>query len=351
MNIVVLAGGLSPERNVSLSSGTLICRALRKMGHRAVLLDPFLGLEPDLTVSEAIFDREALCPMSDQVGVEAPDLDQIRAMRPDGGGSFFGPGALELCRIADLVFIGLHGRCGEDGRLQAALDLLGVPYTGSGYLGSAIAMDKDLAKRVVSADGVRTPAWQLLTYDRSEIESIVSEADFPCVAKVRDGGSSIGVYICEERDALERALREALRFGNEIILEQYVRGREFSVAVLEEQSLPPIEIIPNAKFYDYISKYQPGAAREICPAEIDAAVDRELRDTARKIHRILGLDVYSRIEFIVDAEGRAWFLEANTLPGMTPTSLVPQEAKAAGISYEELCERIITASLKLRGNI
>jgi D-alanine-D-alanine ligase len=307
-------------------------------------------LEPDLTVSEALFDREALCPMTDKVGAETPDLDRIRALRPDGGRSFFGPGVLELCRFADLVFIGLHGQCGEDGRLQAAFDLLGVPYTGSGYLGSAIAMDKDLAKRLAAADGIRTPAWKLVSYGAGDIARLVSETELPCVAKVPDGGSSIGVYICEDRDALGKAPEEVLPFGGEIILEQYVKGREFSVGVLEEKSLPPIEIIPKAQFYDYESKYQPGAALEVCPADIGAEVDRELRETALAIHRVLGLSVYSRSEFIVDEEGRAWFLEVNTLPGMTPTSLVPQEAAVDGISYEQLCRQIIEASLRLRGN-
>jgi D-alanine-D-alanine ligase len=176
-------------------------------------------------------------------------------------------------------------------------------------LGSAIAMDKDLAKRVVSADGVRTPAWKLLTYDASEIRSIVSGANLPCVAKVRDGGSSIGVYICEDRDALEYALREALRFGNEIILETiYPRTGILPWPYLEEAEPSSHREYTKRKFYDYESKYQPWCGREICRPIIDAAVDRELRDTACEIHRILGLGVYSRIEFIVDAEGRAWFL-------------------------------------------
>ncbi len=346
MNIVVLAGGISPERNVSLSSGTLICRALRELGHRSVMLDPFFGTaEP---VSEALFDRESLCDTTDRVDETAPDLEAVRASRPGDGRSDFGPGVLELCSLADIVFLGLHGQCGEDGRMQAAFDLMGIRYTGSGYLGSAVAMDKDLTKRVVLSAGVRTPAWRYVTVTEETIPALTEETDLPCVVKPSDSGSSIGVSIARTREELKDALHETLRHGSRALLEQYVSGREIQVAVLEDRALPSIEIIPKTGFYDYKNKYQPGAAEEICPAPIPAEVETQLRSAALTVHRLLGLAVYSRTDFILTPSGEFYFLEINTLPGMTPTSLVPQEAAAVGISYTELCQKIIDASLQCR---
>lgn len=345
MKIVVLAGGISTERNVSLSTGVLVCRTLRDRGHSAVLADAFLGLEE--TNPDALF--ETLPPLPEgKIEETAPDLSQVRAMRADGGKNFFGPGVLALCGAADLVFIALHGQCGEDGKLQAAFDLMGIPYTGSGYLGSAIAMDKDLTKQLAAAGGVKTPAWRKLTYTEDEIETLISETALPSAVKILSGGSSIGVYLPQSRAELFAALKGALKFGDTVILEQYVKGREFSVGVLEDRSLPSIEIIPKVGFYDYRNKYQPGAAVEVCPADISPAAEEKLRAAALAVHRILGLKVYSRSDFILDDAGEPWFLEVNTLPGMTPTSLLPQEAAVVGISYGDLCERIIKASMELR---
>ncbi|MDD4715492.1 MAG: D-alanine--D-alanine ligase [Oscillospiraceae bacterium] len=346
MKIVVLAGGISTERNVSLSTGALVCRTLREHGHRAVLADAFLGLEE--TDLQRLFDTLPPLP-GGTIEAAAPDLDQIRALREDGGKNFFGPGVLALCAMADLVFIALHGQCGEDGKLQAAFDLMGIPYTGSGYLGSAIAMDKGLTKRLAAAGGVKTPAWRTFTYGENDIEGLASETALPCAVKIPGGGSSIGVYLPHTRPDLVAALKEALQFGNQVILEQYITGREFSLGVLEDRSLPSIEIIPKEGFYDYRNKYQPGATTEICPADIPAAAEEKMRAAALAVHRILGLNVYSRSDFILDELDEPWFLEVNTLPGMTPTSLLPQEAAVVGISYGDLCEYIIKASLKLRG--
>ncbi len=346
MNIVVLAGGISPERNVSLSSGTLICHALRGLGHRCVMMDPYFGTEEP--ISDALFDRESLCAEADRVGETAPDLAAVRAARPGDSPSDFGPGVLALCTLADIVFLGLHGQCGEDGRMQAAFDLMGIRYTGSGYLGSAVAMDKDMTKRAVLSAGVRTAAWQYVTVTEEAIPALTETTALPCVVKPSDSGSSIGVSIARTKAELTDALHEVLRHGSRALLEQYIAGREIQVAVLEDRALPSIEIIPKTGFYDYKNKYQPGAAEEICPADVPEGVERELRATALKVHHLLGLSVYSRTDFILTPSGEIYFLEINTLPGMTPTSLVPQEAAAVGISYPELCQRIIDASLRCR---
>ena len=347
MKIVVLAGGLSPERNVSLSSGTMIAQALRAAGHQAALVDLYFGLEDWEGPLEAVF-QAPISQKGKTVDPAAPDLAAIAASRKWQSGSLFGKGVIELCQLADIVFLALHGSCGEDGRVQAAFELLGIPYTGAGYLSSGIAMDKDLTKRLIAGLGVDTPAWRRVDYRAEDVAALTEETAVPCVVKPVDSGSSIGVAIAHTKEELRQALEEGLRLGGRCVLEQYVAGREIQVGILGQEALPSIEIIPKSGFYDYQNKYQPGAAEEICPAPIPQAWEQRLGQAALTVFRALGLSVYSRADFIVDEAGTPWFLEINTLPGMTPTSLVPQEAAAVGIGYEELCQRIIEESLKAR---
>ena len=346
MKIVVLAGGLSPERNVSRSTGAKVCAALRERGHRAALVDLYFGLEDYEGELEDCFDA----PISDewkQVGRQAPDLEAVKAARKWKSGSAFGKGVLELCAMADIVFLALHGRCGEDGRVQAAFDLLGIPYTGAGCLSTAVAMDKDLTKRLV-AERVNTPGWKTVEYTAADIDALVASARLPLVVKPVDSGSSIGVSIAFTAQELRRALEEGAAQGGRTVLEQYVKGREFSVGILEGKALPPIEIIPKTDFYNYENKYQPGATLEVCPAQVAPEAAERMQQAALEVFRILGLSVYSRADFILTEDGTAYFLEINTLPGMTPTSLLPQEAAAVGIEYPVLCERIMEASLEAR---
>ena len=344
MKIVVLCGGLSMERNVSITSGTLICKALRKLGHKAVLVDLFYGLEDYEGSLDDIFEH--LPEVEDaKVAAEAPDLEKVIAARKWKSRSKIGLRVLELCQKADVVFLGLHGACGEDGRIQATLELLGVPYTGSGCLGSALAMDKDLTKQIVAPLGVKTPKWRTVSYTEREIAGICAETALPVVVKPVDSGSSIGVAIAETKEQLEKALWENLTLGR-VMLEEYIFGREIDVGVLDGQALPSIEIIPKRGFYDYVNKYQAGATVEICPSPIDPKIEAELARQTLKIHNALGLRGYSRSDFKLDPNGDIYFLEINTLPGMTPTSLMPQEAAAAGIDYETLCQRIIEIALR-----
>lgn len=347
MKIVVLAGGLSPERNVSRSTGAKVCQALRERGHRAALVDLFFGLEDDAGALEAYFDA----PISEEwktISREAPDLEQVRASRPGNSPSLFGPGVLALCQRADIVFLALHGQCGEDGRVQAAFDLLGIPYTGAGYLSSAIAMDKDLTKRLVAPAGVLTPAWTRVDYTKNEVEALVERTPVPCVVKPVDSGSSIGVSIAMDKAQLRAALTEGLHYGGRCVLEEYISGREFSVGILDGQTLPPIEIIPKQDFYNYENKYQPDATLEVCPADLTPEQEQAMRQATKLAFDTLGLSVYSRADFILTEDDRAYFLEINTLPGMTPTSLLPQEAAVLGIDYPTLCERIVSSSLQAR---
>ena len=360
MRIVVLAGGLSMERNVSLSSGNKICRALRSRGHQAILVDMFMGFEDYDGKLEDVFDTpDGFC--GDYSVAEAePDLAAVRASRKDQSRSMFGPGVLDVCAKADIVFLALHGTCGEDGRVQAAFDLLGIPYTGAvqaafdllgipytgaGYLSSAIAMDKDLTKRLVS-EYVITPQWRTVRYTEGDIARLVSETKLPCVVKPVANGSSVGVSIAHTGAELKKALEECLQFGAQVVLEQYISGREIQVGIIAGKALPSIEIIPKTGFYDYANKYQAGAAEEICPSPIPEDWEMRVRTATETVYRLIGLSVYSRADFIVTPDGTPYFLEINTLPGMTKTSLLPQEAAAVGIGYEELCEKIVEESLK-----
>ena len=345
MKILVLAGGLSPERNVSLSSGALICQALRERWHQAALVDLFFGTEigPAGQDPYSAPIPEELC----HVRRQAPDLKQVRESRRDKSPSSIGPGVLELCVQADIVFLALHGACGEDGKIQAALDLLGVPYTGSGCLGSAIAMDKDMTKRLVE-QLVVTPRWQTVAVTEENLAGLVRETQLPVVVKPIASGSSIGVYIAHTQAELEDALRHSMELGGRTVLEQYIQGREIQVAILDGRALPSIEIIPKQGFYDYENKYQPGAAEEVCPAPIPAEWEARIGQSALAVFRAIGLSVYARADFIVTEDGTPYFLEINTLPGMTPTSLVPQEAVVVWIGYGELCETILQKSLQAR---
>jgi D-alanine-D-alanine ligase len=343
MNIVVLAGGLSGERDVSLTSGTLVCNALRRSGHSAILVDLFFGVED---VSQNILDAFTVSGQLEPYKVPpiAPDLGKIRAMRGDSGYGEIGKNVIELCRAADIVFMGLHGESGENGKLQAVFDVMGIKYTGSGYLGSAIAMNKGMSRQVLLSNGINMARGNV--YSKAESAHIAGDFSLPLIVKPVSGGSSIGVTKAETEEELRSAIVGALEYEDEILVEEFIAGREFSCGVLGERALPIVEIIPNEGFYDYEHKYQAGMTKEVCPAELDEENTKKIQQAALKAHRALGLNVYSRIDFILGKDGGIYCLEANTLPGMTPMSLIPQEASAAGMPYEQLCEEIIRLSLK-----
>ena len=268
MKIVVLAGGLSTERQVSLTSGTGVCRALRQRGHQAILVDMFLGLESYTGRLADVFDApDGLCGDNQVLSTE-PDLEAVRRSRRDQGPSLLGKDVLAVCAMADLVFLALHGSCGEDGRIQATLDLLGVPYTGSGYLGSGMAMDKSVTKRIMDAAGIPTAPWHDVRYTREDIPRLAQELPVPCAVKIINGGSSIGVELPDTREELAQTLERMLAYGDHVIVEQKIRGREIQVAVLGDGYLPAVEIIPKGAYFDYFCKYQKDGAQELCPAPI-----------------------------------------------------------------------------------
>ena len=347
MKIVVLAGGLSTERDVSFKTGEMVTKALRENGHQVILLDVFMGYsdkEEDLT---GIFDRaEAVSVKVAAIPETAPDLEKVKAQRKDQSDNFFGPNVIELCRMADIVFMALHGENGENGKIQAAFDLFGIRYTGTGYLGSALAMNKGMAKQLFLENGIPTPRGTSLKRGEDAAKIETCGIHFPCVVKPCSGGSSIGVSIVHDKAEYEQALKESFRWENELVIEEYVKGREFSVGVIDFQALPIIEIAPVEGFYDYKNKYKAGSTVETCPAELSEQITKEMQGYAEKVAEVLGLNTYSRTDFLLDAEGRIFCLEANTLPGMTPTSLLPQEAKVTGVDFNQLCEKLIESSMR-----
>ena len=347
MKIVVLAGGLSTERDVSFKTGEMVTKALRENGHQVILLDVFMGYsdkEEDLT---GIFDRaEAVSVKVAAIPETAPDLEKVKAQRKDQSDNFFGPNVIELCRMADIVFMALHGENGENGKIQAAFDLFGIRYTGTGYLSSALAMNKGMAKQLFLENGIPTPRGTSLKRGEDAAKIETCGIHFPCVVKPCSGGSSIGVSIVHDKAEYEQALKEAFRWENELVIEEYVKGREFSVGVIDFQALPIIEIAPVEGFYDYKNKYKAGSTVETCPAELSEQITKEMQGYAEKVAEVLGLNTYSRTDFLLDAEDHIFCLEANTLPGMTPTSLLPQEAKVTGVDFNQLCEKLIESSMR-----
>ena len=341
MKIVVLAGGLSPERDVSFSSGTMATNALLSLGHQAILVDLFFGL-PDWDGKTDLFrDAKPLPPY--RVSEAEPDLDALRLSRKEGFNAYIGCNVPEICEQADIVYMGLHGDCGENGELQAFFDARGIRYTGSGAAGCRNAMDKWISKQMFESAGILTPKGRrVVAGEPFDPDSL----PIPCVVKPCNGGSSIGVSVVEDRRELYDALKLAFSMERTILVEEFVKGRELSCGILGETPLPPIEIIPLHGFYDYKNKYQAGAAREVTPAEIGDAATAKVQDIALQVFRLLGLSVYGRIDFLLTESGDAYCLEANTLPGMTPTSLLPQEAAVIGYSYERLCDTIISLSLQ-----
>ena len=259
---------------------------------------------------------------------------------------FFGPHVLEICQKADIVFLALHGANGEDGKVQSVLDLMGVKYTGCGPLSSGMAMDKGITKMVFEAKGIPTPKG--MTLEKNDCSSYLSDygMDFPVIVKPCCGGSSVGVCIAHNQQEYKAALMEAFSYENQVVVEQFITGREFSVAVVDGKAYPVIEIAPLEGFYDYKNKYSAGSCVETCPADLSASLTKEMQMYAEKGYEALNLQAYARLDFLMEEDGSMYCLEANTLPGMTPTSLIPQEASVIGMNYPQLCEKLIEVSLK-----
>ena len=327
----MLFGGTSEERDVSIASGAEAVKALRAAGHEVVAVDTATGVLGPAEEQRLLASGVSLVPPGEE------SLDMLQTGDPT---------ALTKSpqlRGMDVVFLALHGGSGEGGTLQALLDLAGIPYTGSGQLGSAVAMDKDVAKRLFRDAGVPTADWLMAPADAQEVESRLG---FPVIVKPSKQGSSVGLTIVRAADELDAAVETAFRYDDEVMIEQFVAGREFTVPIVGDEVLPVGEIISKKELFDYEAKYQPGMAEEIFPADLPDEATREVQELALRAHRALKLTNYSRIDFRMDDDGGFWCLEANTLPGMTANSLLPKGARAAGIPFPDLCDRICRLAIE-----
>jgi len=337
-------GGTSAERDVSLASGVRVAEALRSRGHEVLSVDTAHGIlsAPD---EQALLSGKI-------VKTIPPDVQALVRLNAQL------PSTLRSLPRTDVVFLALHGGQGEDGTLQALLDLTSVPYTGSGHLASALAMDKDLSKHLFRAAGVPTADWRMAPVSgignrESGIGDFASEVErelgLPVIVKPSKQGSTVGLSIVREIGKLWESIEEAAKFDDEVMVEQFIPGRELTVGILGNEALPVGEIIPVHEIYDYECKYTAGMAREIFPADLTVEETRTIQDLARRAFRALKLRGYARIDFRMTPDGVFYCLEANTLPGMTALSLIPQAAAAAGISFPELCERIVQLALETQG--
>jgi D-alanine-D-alanine ligase len=331
VKITVLLGGNSSERDVSLASGVRITQALRTRGHQVTAFDPAVG---------ELAEREVQALLSGAVKREPPTPEQLAAMRiiPTLGEE-------RAVREADVVFLALHGGVGEDGTLQAMLDLAGIIYTGSGHLASALAMDKDLTKTIIRAAGVRTADWLMAPATVAEVKGALG---LPVVVKPSKQGSTVGLTVVKRAQDLDAAVAEAYRHDDEVMIERFVAGRELTVGILGSEPLPVVEIIPKHEIYDYECKYTAGMAREEVPADLTKEQTVTVQQQALTAFRALKLGGCARVDFRMSEDGHFYCLEANTLPGMTELSLIPQAAAARGMDFPALCERIVELALEGR---
>jgi D-alanine-D-alanine ligase len=334
MRVTVLTGGTSAERDVALASAVQVIRALRSRGHEVAVVDTARGYIPES-------DETAL--LSGVVGTEPPPSSQLQAL--ERGLLLSGLANLAAVRDADVLFLALHGGRGEDGTIQTLLEMVGVPYTGSGRLGSAMAMDKDISKRLFEAAGVPTAGWVMAPVARDRIGR---DFGWPVVVKPSKQGSTVGLTVVKDPSQYESAVALARQYDDEVMIERFVPGRELTIGVLEGRPLAVGEIIPRHEIFDYECKYTPGMSQEIFPADLPDSTTKECRRLGLLAHEALKLGGYSRIDFRLTPEGELFCLEVNTLPGMTATSLLPQSARAVGIEFPDLCEQICRAARRGR---
>jgi len=330
MRITVLTGGTSAERDVALASAAQIVAALRSRGHKVAVVDTARGYIPEADEGRLV---------SASVSRTPPSIDHLIEL--ESGVLLSGLAALPAIRQADVLFLALHGGRGEDGTLQAVLDVVGVPYTGSGALASGLAMDKDVSKHLFRAAGVPTADWLMAPATAEEVERALG---WPVVVKPSKQGSTVGLSVVKAPEGLLPAIAEAARYDDEVMIEAFIPGRELTVGILDGTALAVGEIRPRHEIFDYECKYTPGMAEETFPADLDPTVTERCQILGLKAHKALKLGGYSRVDFRLTEVGEIVCLEANTLPGMTATSLMPQSARAAGIELPELCERVCIAA-------
>ena len=329
LKVLLLLGGTSPEREVSKSTGKSVYTALTNLGYDVIVIDPAYGINQPLEVEE-YFDEKDYAELSNENYLDAVNLVASTEF--------------------NVAFLALHGKYGEDGTIQSLLELKGIKYTGSKVLSSAIAMDKIMSKILFEEYHVPTPKWfhfKIGEYTSEEINRMIErQLGYPAVIKPNDQGSTVGLTICKSSEQLNDATRSAFEYSDRILVEEYIPGREITVAVIDDVALPVLEIRPKHGIYDYECKYTSGMSEYIVPADVPLGVSKSLQEIAVRACKSLRCEVYARVDFRLSPDNIVYALEVNTLPGMTSLSLVPKMAKAVGISFEQLVEKIINLSLK-----
>jgi D-alanine-D-alanine ligase len=336
MNIAVLFGGISPERNVSIDGGKAVINALESKGHKVFPVDPAFG-------KDALRSKDQI--VSENKFVSAEEMDSFNTR------NLIECADLDIFDEVDVAFIVLHGENGEDGKMQALLELRGVPYTGSGVKASSLAIDKNSSKMIFTAAGILTPEWVIVpkedwdNYDY--FERIRSEFGYKLVVKPNNQGSTVGITIIEDGnlDDIHNAVIEASKYCDIVLIEKYIDGQEITVGIIGEEPLPLIEIIPEGGFYDYKHKYTKGKTQYICPAEINEDIAEFMQGIAQTAYLALDCKGFARADFRLNEDGEPYLMEINTIPGFTATSLVPMAAKEIGMDFPELCEKIIELTL------
>lgn len=349
LDIVVLAGGLSNERNLSLKSGYVVSELLKEKGHKVILLDAYMGYdEQEQMIEDAFADTEKYSLKLDNIPTDIPDLWAVRKRRKDQSGAYFGPNVLQICRQADLVFIALHGANGENGKVQAAFDLLGIDYTGCDYFSSAVSSNKSVSKQLLEEAGIPVPKGFCVYKNGNVSEPEEFGISYPVIVKPNNGGIGLGISVANDKVSYQKALKEAFRWESEIIVEEYVAGREFAVGTLEGKAFPVIEVLPLETRNKEKGMSLQGETVQKCPAEISEELSSEFMETAEKVSEILGVQAYSKVDFILRSDGSYVVLECDSLPQLYQDAHLVLEAKAVGITFGDLCDRIITNSLKKR---
>lgn len=341
MNIIVLTGGISAERNVALASGKSVAKALREAGNNVRVIDPIYGIAQP--TEDTIFEDRPV------IGKEFPTAEELHRYSSRKVMECINS---DLFDNVDIVFLALHGKFGEDGRIQSLLEMRGVNFTGSGVTSSAMAMDKNISKIMFKQYDISTPKWFMLRKDNltdlQVDENIKLQVGYPAVIKPNDEGSTVGLTIVQpdvEELQLGKALSDAFSYSDNVMAEEYIDGRELTVAVIGGEALPVVEIKPKDGFYDYEHKYTKGFTEYFCPADLPEKLAEHIQKQAIVAHNALGCEVYSRVDFRLNSRGDAYCLEVNTLPGMTELSLVPKAASAVGMDFTALLNRIIELSL------
>ena len=346
LNIVVLAGGLSNERNISLQTGFEVYELLQKQGHNVILLDSFMGYnDKEEEIENAFFSPKTYSLEIKDISLEVPDLWAVKKRRVDQSDAYFGPNVLQICKQADIVFIALQGANGENGKVQATFDLLGIDYTGNDYFSSAISSNKIVSKDIINGNKVLTPRGYLVQKNKPYKDPTEYGIKYPVIVKPNNGGIGVGISVVNDKAMLDKALKEAFRWENDIIIEEYIRGREFAVSILDGMVLPIVEVLPLNTDNSNIGLSVTGERVKRCPAQIDKKLEEKIKEAALIVSNALYLTAYAKVDFILTPDNKFYCLECDSQPRLNSDAHIILAAQTANISFTDFCRKTLELSL------